>query len=481
MDFILPLLEDLGMGFIEIGTAFLDRPDLFDVMEKDAKELTDRAAARFMEGMLEFLDDLIRESSARKDKYDIQRRRKRTLITTAGDVTFHRTQFKEKWGGRTQYLLDHKVRLTPHEQFSPVAEAKVLSEAEVHSYQHAADAMKVGNQTVSKVAVMDKVHGIRNAIPEDDTVSNEKKSVKYLYIEADEDHIHEQKSGKENAGSFMGKLVYLFEGKEDVCKGRRRLISPHYHGGLYPGHDENAVLWSEVQRYIETHYDTEVLRRVYISGDGASWIQAGVDYVDKSVFVADRFHLMKYINRIARLTLDDEKWVKQRFYKYIYQDKLLAAKKMLTRIQNSCDNDAVVEEVRSYLINNWEAIHRAFRDKNVLGCSAEGHISSVYADRMSSRPMGWSENGCDAMCRLRCYVRNHGREKIIDLVRRRRELAMQAYLATGTEDVMPIPPVKKRFTRDQLISASYEERMRVKIGGLTVKKTLAIREQIGNI
>ena len=481
MDFIVPLLEDLGMGFVDIGAAFLDRPDLFDVMEKDVKELTDRAAARFMEGMLEYLDDLIRESSARKNTYDIQRRRKRTLITTAGDVTFYRTLFKEKWGKRTIYLLDQKVKLTPHERFSPVAEAKVLSEAEVHSYQHAADAMKVGNQTVSKVAVMDKIHGIRNAIPEDDKPSNEKKSVKYLYIEADEDHIHEQKGGKETSGSFIGKLVYLFEGKEEVCEGRRRLLSPHYHGGLYFGTEENAVLWSEVQRYIEAHYDTEALRRVYISGDGAPWIKAGVDYVDKSVFVADRFHLMKYINRVARLTLDDESWVKQRFYKYIYQNKLLAAKKMLTRIQNSCDNDAVVEDVRSYLVNNWEAIHRAFRDKNVLGCSAEGHVSSVYADRMSSRPMGWSENGCDAMCRLRCYVRNHGREKIIDLVRYRRELAMQAYLATGTEDMIPIQAPKTPYTKAQLISAAYEERMRVKIGGLTVKKTLAIREQIGNI
>ena len=89
MDFIVPLLEDLGMGFVDIGAAFLDRPELFDVMEKDVKELTDRAAARFMEGMLEYLDDLIRESSARKNTYDIQRRRKRTLITTAGDVTFY--------------------------------------------------------------------------------------------------------------------------------------------------------------------------------------------------------------------------------------------------------------------------------------------------------------------------------------------------------------------------------------------------------
>ena len=45
---------------------------------------------------------------------------------------------------------------------------KVLSEAEVHSYQHAADALAIGDQKVSKVAVMEKVHGIREAFPEED-------------------------------------------------------------------------------------------------------------------------------------------------------------------------------------------------------------------------------------------------------------------------------------------------------------------------
>ena len=42
----------------------------------------------------------------------------------------------------------------------------------------------------------------------------EKKACEYLYIEADEDHIHRQKDGKEQ-GCFMGKLIYLFTIKEN--------------------------------------------------------------------------------------------------------------------------------------------------------------------------------------------------------------------------------------------------------------------------
>src|SRR5699024_2543275 len=177
------------------------------------------------------------------------------------------------------------------------------------------------------------------------------------------------------------------------------------------------ALWESVDAYIRQHYDQDVLKCVYINSDGGSWIRAAANYVGKSRLVADRFHLMKYINRVARYTLDEEGVTKGRFYKYIYKNKLLAAKKLLTRIRNHCEgSDRAVEDCRTYLVGNWEYIQRAFHDKHVLGCSAEGHVSSVLSERMSSRPMGWSETGSDRMCKLRCFIRNYGREKVIDLV-----------------------------------------------------------------
>ena len=135
--------------------------------------------------------------------------------------------------------------------------------------------------------------------------------------------------------------------------------------------------------------------------------------------------------------LDKETITKQRFYKYIYKNKLLASKKLLTRIKNHYEgSDHAVEECRKYLTGNWAYIQRAFRDKHVLGCSAEGHVSSVYSERMSSRPMGWSETGTDRMCKLRCFIRNYGREKVIDLVNYRRERELSVAAATGTNGMI---------------------------------------------
>lgn len=131
--------------------------------------------------------------------------------------------------------------------------------------------------------------------------------------------------------------------------------------------------------------------------------------------------------------------------------------------------------------SHWEYIQRAFHDKHVLGCSAEGHVSSVYSERMSSRPMGWSETGSDRMCKLRCFIRNYGQEKVIDLVNYRREREMSVSVATGTDGIIE-ECQRKQYTKKQREIQRYAETLHATLSGSsTVRKILAIREQIGNI
>lgn len=477
---IIPLLTEYLSSLFDAAEAFTEHPDQMDVLEKNVVADSLKMAAGFMALVLNETDDLIRESGSRKVKYNIQRRDTRTLITTAGDVTFNHTLFKDKESGKYSYLLDEMMRLPDHERFSTMAEVKVLNEAEVHSYQHAADSLSIGDQKVSKTAVMEKVHGIVNDLPEETAVpEEEKKWCDYLYIEADEDHIHRQKYDGEEKGCMIGKLIYVFEGKEDVCKDRRKLVGVHYHGGLYKGSDENRRLWEEVQKYIDEHYNTDVLKKVYICSDGGAWIKTGVDYIYKSVLVADRFHLMKYINRASNLMGEKSNETKGRFYKYIYKNKLLAVKKLLGRIRTKTGREDVTEDTKIYFENNWEAIQKAFHDKNALGCSAEGHVSNVYSERLSSRPMGWSETGSDRMCKLRCYVRNNGREKILDLVKFRRDLSFGIEEKSEIDDVVATMP-SKHYSKAQKEAMSYAEKMYAPLGP-TVKKILAIRNRISDI
>ena len=479
---IIAFVNTFITGILRAEQDFIEEPGRFDKMEEAAGRLSSRLAADILGAALTEMDELIAGSPMRTERFAAQRHEQRTLITTAGDVTFTHTMYKELKTGKYRYLLDELIHLPNHERFSAPAEAAVLSEAAKTSYQHAADSMGKGMQKVSKTAVMNKVHGIVEEIPEEEAV--EKKQCRYLYIEADEDHIHRQKCGKEiNKNCMLGKLVYLFEGKKDVCKGKKRLVNPVFLGGLYAGTEGNATLWKRVQEHIAGHYDAKYLKTVYISGDGAGWIRAGTDYVDRGVFVADRFHLMKYINGAANQMLDDAAAVKGQIYKYIYKDKQGKIRKLLRKMQRCCPNTDRVDALGKFLEGNWDAVQRAFHDRHVSGCSAEGHVSHLYSDRMSSRPMGWSETGADRMCRLRCYVKNNGSGKLIDLVRIRRERILQEE-ATGT-DGKPVEIDRKqswkRLTSAQREYGPYVDRMQASIPSDTVRKELAIRYHLTEI
>lgn len=196
----------------------------------------------------------------------------------------------------------------------------------------------------------------------------------------------------------------------------------------------------------------------------------------------DKFHLMKYINKAANQMLDDTNEVKGRLWKALYKGKKKKFLKTLKAVRKCVPNEKPVNECEDYVLNNWDSAVLRMQDANVYGCSAEGHVSHMYSDRMSSRPMGWSENGADAMCHLRCYVKDYGEERIIDLVHYRRE--HKNLQATGTDEA--IPKVDRGFMKKLLYSSHdsdrvYIEKIQATIPSVEIRKKLAIREHIGNI
>lgn len=138
-----------------------------------------------------------------------------------------------------------------------------------------------------------------------------------------------------------------------------------------------------------------------------------------------------------------------------------------------CAERKAVNDCEEYLLNNWDSAVRRMQDKNVYGCSAEGHVSHMYSDRMSSRPMGWSEAGADAMCQLRCYVKDYGEEKILELVKYRRSHKQEE--ATGTEGISVRP--NRGYMRSLLLHSHdndrvYIEKLQATIPSIDIRKSL---------
>lgn len=428
----------------------------------------------------ESYDELLRSRKELRSEWYIVRRDETTLLTSLGNVTYHKTLFKNKFTGEYEYLLDRIMGIEKHARMTEDAEAKLLEEAVQTSYRKGGENVCLTDDMVSKETVMNKIHALRFPVTEPQP---KKKALKYLYIDADEDHVSLQyinEKGdikKPRVNTVMPKLVYVYEGI--ICEnGRNELINKKHFGGVYEGNKAVEQLWKEVSEYIEASYDTKELIKIYINGDGAAWIKSGEKILEKAKFVLDRFHMHKYIIGATSHLLDSAEDARSEIYRAIHEKKKYQAEEAFEKILAVTEGETkrkTVEAAKTYILGNWAGIMQWVRDKNKeVRCSAEGHVSHVYADRMSSRPLGWSRTGADKMSRLRIYEKNDG--DMLELVRyQKKELP----LASGCEEVI--------YSSKQMFSA--ERKNREALGELAdipmysipypqIKKIAAIKDHI---
>ena len=385
---------------------------------------------------LEYMDNLIRINPKRKESWYVEKISDKQLITSLGAINFKKTLYTNKKSREMKYLLDDVIGLLPHERMTEDAQAKMLEEAVQTSYRRAGDSASISSG-VSKQTVKNKLHVLK--FPED-IKPKEKKVVEYLYIDADEDHVSLQFNNKKGdlektvngrkINGMIAKLAYVYEGieREAPKSKRHRLINPHYFSSGSVD-ETNDQFWDRVFEYIEDTYDIFQIKKIYLNGDGGTWIKGAKKYRDGIVYVLDEFHMNKYIGKMAGHMKDSADDVRHEIRRTIKE----CSKDTFVKLSNTLETYAKTEEElsriatgRDYILSNWNAAKVRLKSRDIVkGCSAEGHVSHILSARMSSRPMGWSKTGADVMSRLRVYYYNKG--DMLELVRyQRTELAKAA-------------------------------------------------------
>lgn len=381
---------------------------------------------------IEKIDEVYRNSKYRTDRYVIERSNDaNAFMSTCGEINYKRSYFKSKETGEYIYLADQACGITKNMRKSEDVVIEAIKHASDSSYRISGEHAVNTDDVISKQAVMKDIHALE--IPAIIPDVKKKKEVKVLYINADEDHVSLQfnkkkgdlKVGKNGykSNTIEPRLACIFEGIEKESEGskRNKLIGKHYFAGVYKKAED---IWIEVLEYIDAVYDEEYLEAVYIMGDGASWIKAGVDVLGaKCHFVLDKFHLNQAIMRAIGHLEDSVSDARDAIYDGIsYEDKE-SVKKVFEIAKEWADSDNKREQIRRtkvYIENHWEAIIRPNNDEYArMGCSAEGHVSHVLSSRLSSRPLGWSEVGVTKMAKLRAYVANDG--KVCELFKYKKE------------------------------------------------------------
>ena len=357
----------------------------------------------------------------------------RTVTTSLGDVTFHRTYYRNKKTAENCYIVDRLIGLDKHERMTEDAKARILEEAVDSSYRKGGENVSIGGTVMSKETVMDLIHPLEFPPAEE---AKELKKAETLYIDADEDHVSLQFFEKKGdiqdprSNTYMPKLAYVYEDVE-AENDRRHLVNPRYFGGGYDGNDSGREFWEEVNEYISTHYDVDSLKRVYINGDGAPWIKSGAKWIPKGKFVLDRYHMGKYIIAATAHLNDSKDDIRSEIYRCVngkHRKELEEIFEYIIGVTESDTKKEAVKASRDFILGNWKGITASVdgrKQGDSVQCSAEGHVSHVYSDRMSSRPLGWSYIGADKMARLRIYKYNKG--SMLELIRfQKREIPKAA-------------------------------------------------------
>ena len=375
-DKINEILEKLKRVYLD----FFSKPEkTLSEAEKRFKEPLNEATTELMSACYERMDEALRTDKLKLRENGLAVVRKndpREILTTFGTVRYRRTYFRMK-SGEYVHPIDIAAGVEPYQRLSEgVSEALVETS---RSLSYAKSAQKVAQGQVSPQSVMRK---IRECSVPDTPEAGDKPKPATLHIDADEDHVT-LRGGKK----AIVPLVSVYEGIEK--RGKRGICRNVFHIARYG--EKTEELWEEVLTEMEKRYDLSQTK-LYLHGDGANWIRAGLEFLPNCVFVLDPYHKNKAL-RQAVGGLEEKKAEECR--KTLYEALKGGEKERFASIAETLREAQAAKSAKEalrYLRNQFDAIHIRFIDPETRnGGATEPHISHTLSSRLSSRPRAWSE------------------------------------------------------------------------------------------
>ena len=407
------------------------------------KDFTDILGKELFSEIVTQIENLVFDDEKRKNQYESVRYAEKSLITKNGKTKFERRYYKDNETGENVCLTDKILGLEKGERIDKKVKAEVIRKANDQSYSKSGK-LVVPEMEISSTTVMRNVRKNDWKMNIEERKEEEKIKAKNIFIQVDEDHVKQ----RNKKGCTISKIITIYTRKRTLTKTdripevkqvRKELVDKFTFSGLYKDTQE---MWEDVAYYIDCTYKKEEVETAFVMGDGASYIKAGTEWIAKSVFVLDTFHLEKYINN-----LNYDEYLKTKLQEAIDQfdpistenimneaikkiEQELEEDKQLSRNTKRLENRLKkIKDTKTYLMNQWEGIeaHDKYKDK-LTGCCQEGQVHHTLSERLSTDAKVWSENGIDEMSQLRAFTQNGGDiyQKIIDIsTREKREKKIQ--------------------------------------------------------
>lgn len=396
----------------EIVQQFTHEMIEIDILEKGfaqtSEEILDaskRFALSVMKEKLESADQALAANADLRPEWRIHKKVARVQETLLGTLNYTRRYYVNRKSGKRAFLLDVLVGIEKHERINQGLKAALCNQAVLHSYQMSS-AIACENR-VSKQSVMRVLQEVD--VPETE-IKARQEAVKIIHVQADEDHVSVQ-DGRRNREV---KLAVIHEPSYRI--GKKGVLPHKLHTFAYK--DSVERFWSHVAERIEQRYPEGEKLQIYLHGDGASWIQSGLDWLPNSRFVLDRFHVFKVLKQLA--PADSLEYLELR--NSLFDADKKEFKRLVSVCQTLYEKDRErVKVIQNYILSNWKGIEIWTKDpKSGISC-AEGLVSHCLSERLSMRPMAWMDEGLGQITKLREHYFNGGKITWHDFKRSRKQ------------------------------------------------------------
>lgn len=378
--------EIMGLSLAEGLTPFLDQ----------AESRCTKFILEFTRGTLRLYDQYLLKHKEERRGYEVVKKDvSRTLETKFGALHFLRRYYVNRWTGEYSYLLDKLLDIKSYERIERGLGAELCTLACSHSYQVSSQLASGGR--VSKQTVMQLV---RQVDEEPLVREKSKKPVRSIHLQCDEDHVAMQ-----DGSCRLTKLCVIHEAIKPISGQKKHYLPDKFIVVEDKSCTSNEKYWFKIADAIEDRYGNMENLKIYIHGDGASWIKAGLGYLPHSKFVLDKYHFSKYLTPVA----GDVKEAKALLWEAVKSRQPKQVEAVLEGLidQGICTEDKA-EAFHSYYQNNRQGISIWYSDPESGRSCAEGLVSHILSDRLSSRPKAWGEKGLGSVTRLRAHLLNGG-------------------------------------------------------------------------
>ena len=398
----------------------LQNSDNFKEFEEKIYDLVCGKTVEIIEEVFELVDKELMEN---RDKSRLKNKDKkgRTLKTKIGCLELNRRYYKDTEEDEYCFLLDQYFNIPSNERQSPALKESALKLIQDATYRVSSDMIEeLLGVSVSHQAIHNWVQDVgekiskqkekeRKELFEDGVVpdnDSDREEIDHIFVEADGVYINLQQEEKSSGELKLGMSYQGWERKHPSSE-EYRVIDKKFYGGVF----ESTKFWEQTASNLHKYFRFNEDAVTVLNGDGAGWIATGEEYIPYSPYrVLDSFHWnRKILRKLGRSSFVPKV---QEAIKEHDKDRLIEVLEKAKSYRKKQKDKKKVEELKEYLLNNWEAL-KDYREedldlpKNIRGMGAiESNIDKILANRFKKRGMRWSKDGARNLAKIILADRN---------------------------------------------------------------------------